>query len=216
MTPIPCTTLLNQLQWRYATKKFDPSRPIPPEVWWALEETLVLAPSSFGLQPWKFLVITNPEVKQALVPCSWNQTQPADCSHHVVFCVRQGLDAAHVDRFLDRQVEIRGGSRAALEGYRNMMLGSLKQAAEKGFLDTWQTHQVYIALGQFMASAALLGVDTCPMEGIVPPEYDRVLGLAGTGYATVVACAAGYRAADDKYASAKKVRFSRPEVLQHI
>lgn len=216
MTPIPATTLLNQLQWRYATKKFDPTRKIPAEVWSALEETLILAPSSFGLQPWKFLVVTDPAVKKALVPCSWNQTQPADCSHHVVFCVRKGLDTAHVDRFLDRQVEIRGGSRAALDGYRNIMLGSLKQAAEKGFLDTWQTHQVYIALGQFMASAALLGVDTCPMEGIVPPEYDRVLGLAGTEYATVVACAAGYRAADDKYATAKKVRFPGHEVIRHI
>jgi len=121
-----------------------------------------------------------------------------------------------VDRFFDRVIEVRGGSKEALAGYRNIMTGSLAKAAAAGTLDQWQTHQIYIALGQFMASAALLGVDTCPMEGIVPVEYDRVLGLTGTDYGTVVACAAGYRAGNDKYASAPKVRFAASEVVQHV
>jgi nitroreductase len=104
----------------------------------------------------------------------------------------------------------------SLAGFKQMMLGSLNKAAAAGTLDTWQTHQIYIALGQFMASAALLGVDTCPMEGIEPGQYDEVLGLVGTGYATVVACAAGYRATDDKYATLPKVRFSVADVVEHI
>lgn len=106
MTPLPPDALLNALQWRYATKKFDPSRTIPPEVWLALEQSLILSPSSFGLQPWKFLVITDPAVRKSLVPLSWGQTQPVDCSHFVVLTVRRGLDAEAVDRFVKRIVEM--------------------------------------------------------------------------------------------------------------
>lgn len=216
MSTISPETLVARLNWRYATKKFNSGDRIPADIWQALEQSLVLSPSSFGLQPWKFIVVTDPATKAALVPHSWGQSQPADCSHFVVFTVKTGLNEAHVDRFLDSQVAIRGGSREALVGYRKVIVASLAGAAEKGRLDTWQTHQLYIALGQFMASAAMLGVDTCPMEGIVPEQYDQVLGLAGTGYKTVVACAAGYRAPEDKYAAAKKVRFPVAEVVQHV
>lgn len=216
MTPVNPNALLDALQWRYATKKFDPSRTIPRDTWSALEQALVLSPSSFGLQPWKFLVITDPAVRRSLVPLSWGQSQPVDCSHFVVFTVRRGLDAADVDRFVNRIAEVRGGTVDALAGYRNVMVGSLDRARTAGTLDLWQTHQVYIALGQFMASAALLGVDTCPMEGLEPARYDEVLGLAGTGYATVVACAAGYRSTDDKYIHLKKVRFESNQVIQRI
>ena len=208
--------LVARLNWRYATKRFDAIRKVPGDVWQALEQALVLSPSSFGLQPWKFLVVTNPEKKAALVPHSWNQTQPADCSHMVVFALKTGLDDAHVERFLDRTVAVRGGTKDALAGYRGFMMGSIEKARAAGTLDVWQAHQVYIALGQFMTSAAILGVDTCPMEGIAPEEYDRVLGLVGTGYRTVVACAVGYRAADDKYAQLPKVRFAREDVVQAL
>ena len=208
--------LLEALHWRYATKKFDPTAKITPELWQTLESALVLSPSSFGLQPWKFVVVTNPLVKAGLVAHSWGQSQPADCSHLVVFAVKTGLDEAHVDRFLRRQVEVRGGSLESLGGYRGLMVNSLQRSAESGHLDTWQTHQLYIALGQFMTAAALLGIDTCPMEGIVPAEYDKALGLTDSGYRTVVACAAGHRSADDKYASQKKVRFPASEVVTHL
>jgi len=209
-------SLLERLHWRYATKKFDPAARIPADLWDALEQSLVLAPSSFGLQPWRFLVVTDPAVRAALEPKSWGQKQVTECSHFVVFTVKTGLDEAHVDHFLQTQVAVRGGTLESLAGYRGMIVSSLKGATATGRLDNWQTHQVYIALGQFMASAAVLGVDTCPMEGLDPAAYDQVLGLAGTGFKTVVACAAGYRAADDKYASMKKVRFPAAEVVRHI
>ena len=210
------SVLVRQLNWRYATKRFDPTRKIPAADWSALEQALVLAPSSFGLQPWKFIIVTDPARKAALVPHSWNQRQPVDCSHFVVFTVKTGLDAAYVDRFLERTVAVRGGAVESLAGYRGMMLGSLENARAGGFLDLWQMHQVYIALGQFMASAAMLGIDTCPMEGLVPEKYDAELGLSGTGYKTVVACAAGCRADDDKYARLAKVRVPASEVVQYI
>ena len=157
-----------------------------------------------------------PVVKAQLVPISWGQTQPADCSHLLVLTVKQGLGANHVEKFLDRQIEVRGGSKEKLSGYRDMMLGSLAGAARAGTLDAWQTNQIYIALGQFMAAAAMIGVDTCPMEGIDRAKYDEVLGLDGTDFATVVACPAGYRAADDKYATAPKVRFKSEDVIMRI
>jgi nitroreductase len=216
MNTLPPEQLVQHLQWRYATKKFDPSARIPAPVWAALEQSLVLAPSSFGLQPWKFLVIDDPALRAQLEPKSWGQKQITDASHMVVFTVRIGLDEAHVDRFLDSQVAIRGGTREALAGYRGMILNSLNGARTAGRLDTWQTHQVYIALGQFMTAAALLGVDACPLEGIEPAAYDSFLGLEGTGYRTVVVCTAGYRAADDKYASLPKVRFPADEVVRHV
>lgn len=216
MTPISASQLTAAFDWRYATKKFDAAKKIPADTWAALEHALVSAPSSFGLQPWKFIVVTDAAVRAKLLPASWNQTQVVEASHLVVFAVRKGVDEAWVDKFLARQVELRGGSLDALAGYRGMMTGFLQKITAAGQLDVWATKQSYIALGQFMAAAAVLGVDACPMEGINPAAYDEIIGLEGTDYATVVACAAGYRAADDKYAAAKKVRFPASELVVHV
>ncbi len=216
MTPIDTTQLTAALDWRYATKKFDAAKKIPAATWAALEHALVVSPSSFGLQPWHFIIVTDPAVKAKLLPLSWNQAQVTDCSHHVVFTVRKGVNEAYVDKFLARQVELRGGTVEALAPYRGMMTGFLANITAAGQLDTWATKQIYIALGQFMAAAALLGVDACPMEGINPTGYDEVLGLKGTEFSTVVACAVGYRAADDKYATSAKVRFPISELVRHV
>ncbi len=216
MTPISSQQLLDALNWRYATKKFDPVRKIPADTWSVLEQSLVLTPSSFGLQPWRFLVVDNPEIRSRLVGASWGQTQVVDASHLVVFLVRKDLDAAHVDRYMARTAELREAQVASLDPFKKVINQSLDSARKTGRLDTWQTHQIYIALGQFMAAAALLGVDTCPMEGLVPATYDEILGLENTGYATVCACPVGYRAADDKYAGTPKVRFAASEVIVHL
>ena len=208
-------SLISQLNWRYATKKFDPAKKITPEIWSILEDALVLSPSSYGLQPWKFIVITDPAVKAKLPAISWTQPQPGDCSHMVVFAVRKGFSVADVDHFMDRVYAERGLPKDSLDAYRGMIDGSVEQQTKDGRIDDWMTRQVYIALGNFMTSAALLGVDTCPMEGIVTGEYDQALGLTGTGYASVVGCAAGYRA-EDPYAALKKVRFPKSEVIKRI
>lgn len=213
MTLIPPAQLLAALHWRYAVKKFDPAVKIPADTWAALEAALVLTPSSIGLQPWRFVVVTDPALKQALVPAAWNQSQIADCSHLVVFTVHRDIGPAHVDKHVARMIEVRGVAPESLEKFRLMVLRNLDEARVEGRLDTWQTHQIYIALGNFMTAAALLGVDTCPMEGIEPAKFDEILELRGTAYATVVACAAGYRLAEDKYAAMKKVRFPADEVI---
>lgn len=209
-------TLLECLNWRYATKKFDPNQIISDDTWQTLCEALVLTPSSYGLQPWKFWVITNQKLKEELKPLSWNQAQVADCSHYVVFSIKKNLTVDGVDRFVERTAEVRGITTESMTAYRNIMVGDVIDGSRSLIVNEWATRQAYIALGNFMTSAALLGVDTCPMEGIEPANYDRLLGLSSKGYATVVACAAGYRAEDDKYAELAKVRFPMSEVIETL
>jgi nitroreductase len=209
-------TLLAQLQWRYATKNFDPGRKIPADVWNALEQALILTPTSYGMQPYRFIVVTNPDVKAQLVPISWNQRQPSGCSHFVVFAARERNTEEDVDHYLARIAEVRGGTVEALAGFRKMLIGDVVTGERGRIAHEWATRQAYIALGNFMTAAAVLGVDTCPMEGIDPAKYDEVLGLSPLGYRTVVACAAGYRQEEDKYATMTKVRFPASELVIHV
>jgi nitroreductase len=207
--------LLTALRWRYATKSFDPTRKIPAPTWDALEESLVLTPSSFGLQPWRFLVIQDPVVRGNLLGESWRQSQVTEASHYVVLTARTDLEAADIDSWMARMGEVQGSSAETLAAYRGVIAG-FSQAMSHEMRHAWNVRQTYIALGQMMAAAAVMGVDACPMEGISAAGYDQILGLAGTGYATVVACALGYRAADDKYAGLPKARFEREKVIRHI
>jgi nitroreductase len=216
MQPIYTNTLTEALHWRYATKKFDVTRKIPEGQWRAREESMVLSPSSFGLQPWRFVVVKSREILEKLPPISWGQTQPVECSHYVVFACRKGLSVADVDRFVARIAEVRGVSTESLEGYRGFMLGAHKAATDNGTVDDWCARQVYLAIGETMTAAALLGIDTCPMEGIEAAKYDELLGLEAEGYASVCAVAFGYRAEEDKYAAVPKVRFAQSDVVKYI
>jgi nitroreductase len=206
--------LVSNLQWRYATKKFDPTRKIPDPIWSALEDSLVLAPSSFGLQPWKFFVIQDQNLRQQLLPHSYNQTQVVEASHLVVFAIKTQLDVAYADRYLERMAEVQGVPIDTLAGFGNMLKGFLEKPPLS--LDEWAVRQVYIALGQFMASAAMVGVDTCPMEGFIPAKYDEILGLPQQGYRSVVLCPAGYRDPTDKHASRPKVRFPKSMMVGYL
>jgi nitroreductase len=215
-TAVSPETLLQQLHWRYATKKFAPNKKIPPEIWKSLEQSLVLAPSSFGLQPWKFIVVSDREIRQKLLEHSWNQTQVVDASHLVVLAIKKDINAEDVDRYLQSMSEIRQVPLEGLQGLSNVIKGFLEKPPYLLDRNDWASRQVYLALGQFMTSAAMLGIDTCPMEGINPAGYDEILGLPAQGYACVVVCPAGYRAEDDKYAVMPKVRFPTQEVVQYI
>jgi nitroreductase len=216
MTPVSTKTVTDALHWRYATKKFDAAMRIPGETWAALEEALVLSPSTFGLQPWKFVVVTDHATREKLSAAAHGQRQPLDCSHFVVFTVRKNYSIEDIDRYWSRAAEVRGVSKESLKNYADIITGSIEHARKGGYLDTWMSRQVYIALGQFMASAALLGVDVCPMEGIDPPKFDEILGLTALGYTALCCGAAGYRAADDRYAAAPKVRFKAADVILHV
>jgi nitroreductase len=216
MSNLNSQELLKQLEWRYATKVFDPNKKIPADTWQALERALVLTPTSYGLQPYKFLAITDPARRAELLPHSWGQKQVVDASHFVVFTAKTKMTEADVDKLIRRTVEIRGVSSDALNPYRGMMLGDIVHGPRSKTAHEWAARQAYIALGNLMTCAAVLGVDACPMEGFVPIEYDRVLNLNGSGYATVVACALGYRSTGDKYAKLAKVRFNVKDIVQTI
>ena len=180
MKPVNDDVLVRQLHWRYATKKFDPDRKISAADWLTLEQALVYAPSSFGLQPWKFFVVTDQALREKLKAASWNQAQITDASHLVVFAVKQNVGLADVERHLDRVSEVRGLDMASLESYKQMMLGALKRPADE--VNNWANRQVYISLGFFLSAAAMLGIDACPMEGFDPAKYDEILGLPRLGY----------------------------------
>jgi nitroreductase len=208
--------LLAALNWRYATKFFDAAKKIPSDVWKTLEQALVLTPTSYGLQPYKFLVINDPAKRAALLPHSWGQKQVVNASHFVVFTARTEMKEADVDKLIQRTADLRKLPDGAFNPYRDMMMGDVVNGPRGKIAHEWATRQAYIALGNLMTCAAVLGVDACPMEGIVPTEYDKVLNLNGSGYATVVACALGYRAVSDKYASLAKVRYETKELIQQI
>jgi nitroreductase len=213
--PISPSVLLEALNYRYATKAFDPTRKISAETLSALKTCLILTPSSFGLQPWKFIVVDSPDIREKLKTASWGQPQVTDASHLVVFTARTDLTGKDIDKWINRLSEVQETPFERLEGYAGMISSftSNMSAIEK---QAWNTRQVYIALGQLMTAAAIIGVDTCPLEGISPNDYDEILGLKGSGYATAVACALGYRSTDDKYADAKKARFPSADLISNI
>ena len=208
-------TLLNALQWRYATKAFDANRQIDAPTWASLEQALVLTASSYGLQPWKFLVITDAAIRAELRPHSWNQSQITDCSHLVVLLKKRTITASDADRLIEAIAQARGIDTSVLAGYRQMIQVDLIDGPRSQIIGQWAANQVYIALGNLLTSAALLGVDTCAIEGFSPSDYDRILGLESNDYQSCVVCACGYRSSDDKYASLAKVRYPASDLIEH-
>jgi nitroreductase len=208
--------LISQLNWRYATKQFDPKRKISDRDWAALEEALRLTPSSFGLQPWAFIVVKDPAVRAKLLPASWGQSQIVDASHLVVLASRTNLGESDLDAHLKRIAEVRNVAVEKLAEYRAMMAGSLMQGMDSSGRSAWARNQVYIALGNLLAAAAALGIDACPMEGIDRAQYDAILGLPQKGLASAVAATLGCRSPADKYAAALKVRFPKEKVFIEI
>ena len=207
--------LLASLEWRYATKAFD-TRKLPDATWAALEESLRLAPSSYGLRPGKFIVVNDPALRAKLRPVSWNQSQVTDASHLVVFARRTEVTETDVNEFFNQMVSERGADATKLEPYRQMMLGGVVKGKDAAAQKDLAARQVYIALGQLMGAAAAMAIDTCPLEGIDPDAYTEILGLKGTGYEVVVACAVGYRSSEDKYAGMKKIRFPAARVISRV
>ena len=212
---VSCAGLAGALQWRYATKQFDAGRRIDAERWASLENALVQSPSSYGLQPWKFLVITDAALRSQLRPHSWNQAQITDCSHLVVFLAQRTITAADADRLVATIAAQRDQPLEQLGFYREMIQKDLIDGPRHQQIERWASNQVYIALGTFMTAAALLEVDTCAIEGFDPAAYDRILELEDTPYRSCVVCAAGFRDPADRYASLAKVRYTPAELIEH-
>lgn len=206
--------LVDQLNWRYAVKKFDVQRKISESDWEVLSESLRLAASSYGLQPWKFIVVQNPEVRKKLTPVSWGQSQISECSHLVVFTTLKRITEQYVQRYVNHIAQVRGQASEQLNGYRDMMVKNLVKGSAATEIQSWTQRQSYIAMGSMMTAAALMSIDTCAIEGLDPKKYDEILGLTNTEYSTVAVVALGYRHAEDKYQHAKKVRFHRSDIVE--
>jgi nitroreductase len=213
MNPVTTETVEQALSWRYATKKFDPTKIIAAPEWSALKASLIKAPSSFGLQPWKFIQVSDRALREKIRASAWNQPQVVDASHLVVLAAKASVGADEINTFISAMAKDRGIPEEALKEYKGMMMGFLVPPPPGFNVEDWATRQVYLALGMLLTSSALLGVDACPMEGFVPPQVDEILGLTSTGYSAKVICALGYRSADDKSATAKKVRYAESELI---
>ena len=216
MANIDNKQLITQLNWRYATKQFDSQRKISAQDWETLEEALVLAPSGGGLQPWTFLVIDDPATRAELQKVSFGQPQIVEASHLVVFAARTNYGEIHLNAHVSRAAQVRGINIEDLAPLRTMGMNTIINGLSESERRTWAANQTYIALGTLLTSAALLGIDACPMGGFEREGYDRMLGLETMGLSATVIATLGYRAATDKYAILPKVRFPRKEVILHV
>jgi len=208
------TNIVEDMQWRYACKKFDPAKKLTEEQVNALLESMRLTASSYGLQPWCFVRVKNTELREGLVAHCYNQAQVKDASDLFVLCAKTDLTEADVDAYIDDTVNKRSLEKSSLEGFKKMMMYSIKWPDEKK--KTWMDKQLYIALGTLMSACAMMRIDSCPMEGFVPSKVDELLNLKEMGLRSVLLCPVGYRADDDAYAKLAKVRFDSEQVIKTL
>lgn len=214
-TAIDHKNILESLKWRYAVKKYDPAKKISAEDWKTLEEAMLLAPSSLGLQPYKLIVVTDPDVRERLKAASYGQTQITDASHLVVFAYKRTLTEADGNALIERTAEVRGVSKEALGDFHQSVQGAITRAVDGGFVDIWNSRQAYIALGFLIETAAMLGIDATPMEGFVAESYNEILGL--DEYSAVAIATLGYRDAENDWlAPLAKVRKDPADLIVRV
>lgn len=206
--------IIESLNWRYATKKFDTKKLDKKQIDLVLE-ALRLSASSYGLQPMHVVMVENPTVREELVAQSWGQRQVADASHLLVLCRQNDMTGTDIDNYIDAIVETRNVPKESLEQYSGMMKGTVGKMPEEQ-KTIWMNNQVYLGLGNLLTICASEGIDACPMEGFDREAYDRILKLEEKGLRSVVVCPVGYRSEEDAYAKAAKVRKPMNEVLHTI
>lgn len=208
-------SIVDQLNWRMATKTFDPNKKISEGNFDLLLETLRLTPSSYGLQPWKFIVVKNPEIREKLQAASYGQKQITEASHLIILCAKTTLSQVDVDQYIESTAQTRDLKAEDLEGFKGM-LSSFVGGKNQEALQVWATKQTYIALGNLLTSCAIAKIDTCPMEGFDPKAYNEILGLDKIGLTATLACPVGYRKDDAPESLYKKVRYPKSELIIEI
>jgi nitroreductase/dihydropteridine reductase len=208
-------SLIDKLNWRYATKKFDETKKLNAEQLNALLDAVHLAPSSAGLQAYRIIVVENPQVKEQLREAARGQQQLTTASHVIVFAAEINLDSAYVKTYIDRIAATRGIDRANLEAFETNINHNVNRMTEDVKI-VWNHKQAYIALGVLLSAAADLGIDACPMEGFEAGRFDEILGLRQLGLTTSVIAPIGFRAEDDVLSKAAKVRRPKAELFIHI
>ncbi|MGB5190833.1 NAD(P)H-dependent oxidoreductase [Robiginitalea sp.] len=212
---ITTTDYLQSLQWRYATKQFDASRRISEEDLASLQEAIRLSASSYGLQPYTVLVISDKELREKLRPACWNQSQITDASHVFVFAGKKDFDQDLIDSYLKLVSSTRNLPLDSLSGYGDFMKSKLLELPQE-VKATWSSHQAYLAAGNLLSAAAALQIDACPMEGFEKKAVDALLNLEEKGLTTAMIVPVGYRAESDETQHYKKVRRTAEELFIHI
>jgi nitroreductase/dihydropteridine reductase len=208
--------LISKLEWRYATKKFDPSQVVSQDKIDFILEAIRLSATSSGLQPYEVLVVTNKAIREQIKPHAWNQGQITDSSHLLVFAAWDNYTAERINQMFDLTNDIRGFKNEGWENYRAMLLNTYPQRdAETNFQHA--ARQAYIGLGSALIAAAELKVDSTPMEGFDPVKVDEILGLKEKGLRSVLLLPLGYRADEgDWLVKLQKVRRSREQFVTEI
>ena len=207
--------IINSLEWRYATKKFDATKKLSNQQIDILKKAFSLTPTSFGLQPLKLIVIQNKELQEKFVEHSYFQRQVADASHLLVLCIENDTTVGDVNAYFDLEKETRGTSEEVVSTFRNQLVEMYKNMTleEKQLSAVYQT---YIALGNLMTVCAVEGIDSCPMEGFVPEKIDELLNLKKLNLKSVLMLPVGYSANDDVMKGMQKVRKSLTETVLEI
>ena len=208
--------LLQDLQWRYATKKMDPSKAVPQEKVDRIVEAVRLTASSSGLQPYEVFVVTNPELRAQIKPHAWNQGQVTDCSHLLVFAAWDNYTVERINHMFDLVNTVRGFKNEGWEAYRQQILATYPQRdAETNYQHA--ARQAYIGVGTALIAAAQEKVDSVPMEGFDPAKVDEILGLTARGLRSVVILPLGYRAGEgDWLQNLEKVRRPQEEFVTEV
>ena len=202
--------IIEKLQWRYATKKFDPNKILSSKKVAVLKEAFNLTATSFGLQTITMIVVSSKEIRNQLVAYAYNQKQVLEASHLLVICIQDNISDHDVDELFDNTRFIRNTPDHILDPYRKN-LKKMMQKMTIGERQQWSLNQAYIALGNLMTVCAVEGIDSCPMEGFATEEYDRILDIKDKNLKSVLLLPVGYRSDDDKFADFKKVRKSVSE-----
>jgi nitroreductase / dihydropteridine reductase len=196
---------IKQLEWRYATKKFDKTKKLSASKLNILKQAFNLTATSFGLQTISLVVVSNPEVRTLLVEHAYRQSQVLDASHLLVICIKETIEDKDVNDYFDNIRAIRDTSETILSPYRKNLINTMQRMTVTE-QQQWSINQAYIALGNLMTVCAVEGIDSCPMEGFVPSKYDEILNLKALGLKSVLLLPVGYRAEDDMFSGFLKVR----------
>lgn len=209
------STYNEDLNWRYATKKFDANKEIQQEDLNTLLESVQLTASSYGLQPYEVIVVKDPEVRKKLKAAAWDQTQVTDASHLIILANFKSVSEKYVDTYLDNIAETRNMSREDLKGMEDMIKSTTLQLSPD-VQESWAAKQAYIVLGNLLSAAASQKIDACPMEGFDAEKFDEILGLKDRNLTTAVIAPIGYRSEEDQYQHLAKVRKATSDLIEFI
>lgn len=206
------SNFLNNQNWRYATKKFDASKKVSPEDLHTLKEAIRMSSSSYGLQPYKIIIVENPELRAQLQPACWGQSQIVDASHLFIFANDTNVGDDAINNFLNTISETRETPIEALTGYGDFMKSKIT-TLDPEVKKVWTSKQTYLALGNLLNAAAELKIDITPMEGFDPAQVNQILGLDKLNLNASLIATVGYRHQEDTTQFYKKVRKSQEDLF---